>query len=166
MAAAAIPLVAASTLYGMSTAYAEGEQAERIAAYKAKLSMATGSRKAVEESRRGDIVLSNARAAMAAGGSVTTDAGAIETLTRIENEAQYNSLTAMYEGKVGHDVALYEGKMAKARAKSKMIQTALSGASSAAFMAYSPGGSPASSVPTISGREFLNPQSSNIRLTL
>ena len=91
MGQVAIPLVVGSTVIGAMGAINEGEQAQRIAEMKARQAMSVSSRKAYEERRKGDIVVSNARAAMAAGGGVTTDSGAIDTLSGIEDITQYNS---------------------------------------------------------------------------
>lgn len=88
----------------------------------AKASKAKGTRDAEEERRRGDIILSNARAAMAGSGGVTTDAGAIETLAGIQNETDYNSLATLYEGderatslRTAASAKKYEGKIARTR---------------------------------------------------
>ena len=61
MGQVAIPLVVGSTVIGAMGAINEGEQAQRIAEMKARQAMSVSSRKAYEERRKGDIVVSNAR---------------------------------------------------------------------------------------------------------
>lgn len=88
----------------------------------AKASRANASRNAEQERRRGDILLSNARAAMASNGGVTTDAGAESTLAGIEEAVDYNSLATLYEGEnqaIAQETAAqgkrYAGRMARKR---------------------------------------------------
>lgn len=133
MGAAAIPLILASTVISTSAAIEEGKAAERAAEFKAKTAMAVGSRKAYESKRSGDIVASDARAAMAASGGVTTDPGAIETLGKIKAEAEYGSLAAMYEGETGANLAIAEGERAKKASRYKALSTVLSGGAKGAY---------------------------------
>lgn len=72
-------------------------QADQLEA-NAKASKAKASRSAEEERRRGDIILSNARAAMAGNGGVTTDSGATQNLAEIEQVVDFNSLASIYDG--------------------------------------------------------------------
>jgi hypothetical protein len=79
---------------GVGGALAEGKAAKQAAEFKAKTSMAAGTRKASEATRAGKIVESGARARMAAGGGSASDAGAIERLGKIGAESEYNALAA------------------------------------------------------------------------
>lgn len=123
-------LQAATTFMGMSAANAEGRAAQQAAQFQANTQYATGTREASEATREADIVASNARAAMASSGGSASDAGAIETLSKIKQEGEYNSQSKMYEAETNADITLYEGALAKTAAKNKAIGTALSGASS------------------------------------
>lgn len=97
---------------------------------------------AAEYTREGERVVSNARAAMAAGGGVTDDAGAIETLGKLDREATYNRLAALYDARNKYDGTLAEasairaeGRNARAASKFKIGSTLLSGAGQA-FASY------------------------------
>jgi len=129
-------LMAATTVLNMSSAssaaeaaYADAARLERMATAR----YAKGTREAGEEKRQGDIVLSNARAAMAAGGGTTTDPAAIEAQGKIASEGEYNSLMAMYEGKLEsedmRDQAASIRKAAKDKAKHAKIASVLKFAS-------------------------------------
>lgn len=97
--------------------------------------MATGTRKGFEAKRVGDIAESNVRAAMAAGGGVATDPGAIEQLGKIKSRAEYSALASLYEGETGADIARYEGEVKKKKAKAKALSTLISGGAEA-YPAY------------------------------
>jgi len=133
MGAAALPLIVASTVLSAQQAHEEGEAAQQAAEFKAKTQMAAGTRKAYEAKRSGDIVASQARAAMAAGGGAAADPGAIETLGKIKSEAEYGSLAAMYEGETGAKISKYEGEVAKRQARMRTLSTVLSGGAKGAY---------------------------------
>ena len=124
-------LVGAGTMLSAAGSLAEGKAADQSAKFKAKTQMATGTRKAAESKRAGDIVASNARAQMAAGGGSASDAGSIETLGKIKSEAEYNALADMYEAKTDASISRYEGKVAKKASRMKALSTVLSGGSKA-----------------------------------
>lgn len=111
----------------MGGSLAAGDAAQKAAKFKAKTQKATGSRRAYEAGREGDIVASDARAAMAAGGGSTTDAGATKILGDIGAQADYNALSALYEGDTGADISIWEGKTQKSAAKTRALTTLLSG---------------------------------------
>ena len=113
-------------MLGVGGAMAEGKAAEQAGAFKAKTSMAAGTRKAGEAKRAGDILESNIRAARAAGGG-GFDPGAIERIGKVGAETDYNVLSALYEGKTGADIAQYEGAVKKKASKTKALSTLLSG---------------------------------------
>lgn len=69
---------------------------------------ALGQRDARDARLEGDVILSNARAAMAAGGGSTTDAGAIKTLAQIEDRVEYNALGRLFESNLEADKLLFE----------------------------------------------------------
>lgn len=122
-----LSLLGAGTLLGMGGSIAEGETADKAAKFKAKTQRAKGSRKAYEAGREGEILESNARAAMAAGGGSTTDAGATKILGDIGAQAEYNALSALYEGETGADISEWEGKTKKKASKTRALSTLLSG---------------------------------------
>lgn len=124
-----LSLVGASTALGVAGAMQEGKAAEKAADFKAKTSMASGTRRASEAKRAGDTLESDVRAQMAAGGGSASDAGAVETIGKIKSEAEYNALSALYEGETGADIAKYEGKVKKKAARTRALTTALSGGS-------------------------------------
>jgi len=139
--AVAVPyLIGASTLMSVAGAIEEGEAAEQAAELKAKTAMATSTREAAESKRAGEIVKSGARAAMAAGGGSAADPGAMETIGKIESEAQYNALTSLYEGQQTARLAEYEGRLKKKAAYTKGLSTILSGSAStySAYQKYNP----------------------------
>lgn len=148
--AAAVPyLILGGTALSMSGTLAEGEAAEEAGKLQASqyaknaiAAQAEGTRKAGEIRRQGEALKSDAAAAMAAGGGVTDDVGAIETFADIEQAVDYNALAALYEGKSRADTmdfagrtAKWEGKAAKSASRTKALGTALSGAG----MAYGGG---------------------------
>lgn len=113
-------------MLGVAGAKAEGEAAEQAAEFKAKTSMAAGTRKAYEAGREGKRLESDVRAARAAGGGAY-DPGAVERQAKVGQEAEYNVLSALYEGETGADIARYEGEVKKKAAKTKGLSTMLSG---------------------------------------
>jgi hypothetical protein len=131
------------TILNVTSTLSEGRAADAAKKFQAqqydrlaKQSTAVGSRNAYEAARRGEEHLSNIRAAMAAGGGSTTDAGAISRLGKAAAETDYNILAALYEGDTRADtMALqaeanrWEGKMAKKKARTKGFSTVLTGAS-------------------------------------
>lgn len=127
---------------------AEGEAAwqaarmtERQLKQNANQTEAEGLRKGAEYRRMGDVMQGDARAAMAAGGGVTDDVGAITQLADIENVFDNNAMAAIYESRnraqqqrYAGDVARAEGKFAKKSSRLKALSTVFSGGSKAAGM--------------------------------
>lgn len=130
--AAAIPwiIMGVGTALSASGTMGEGTMQADQYARNAKASEATGTRRAAEVRRQGDIVKSDTAAAMVAGGGVTSDVGAISTLADIEQVVDYNALSALYEGSARADDLDYAGKIAKKTGKTKAFGTALSSAGS------------------------------------
>jgi len=124
-------LAIGSTALSMKAQDEETEASAALNRRRAKAAMATGQRKAIEERRRGKAIQSDAVAAMAAGGGVSDDAGAIETLAKIEQVTDYNALSALYEGDSEAEGLRLENRYNKKIAKTKKFATALSGASTA-----------------------------------
>ena len=125
-------LMAASTALNMRAASSQKDAAYADAARLEQMGVARyaqGTREAQEETRAGDIMISDARAAQAAGGGTTTDPAAIQTQASIASDAEYNSLMAMYDAKLekqGMDSqASSIRKAAKAKARNTKIATAL-----------------------------------------
>lgn len=113
-------------MLGVAGAKAEGEAAEQAAEFKAKTQMATGTRKAAEKKRAGEILESNIRAQRAASGG-GFDAAAAERLGKVGAETEYGALSALYEGQTEADITRYEGQLAKKAARTRGISTLLSG---------------------------------------
>lgn len=120
-------LIGASTILERGGAQAEAAEILRAAKYKAQTQRARGTRTAYEEKRRGEMVASDARAAMAAGGGTTTGAGAISTLGKIGTETDYNALAALYEGEEEARITMIEGKRQAKAAKRRGLSTLISG---------------------------------------
>ena len=108
----------------------QGKADKASAEFQADSQFAAGTRKAAESRREADIVTSNARAAMAKNGGSAADAGAIETLSKIQQAGEYNAKSDMFEAETAADITRYEGKLKKQSAKTKAIGTVLSGGSS------------------------------------
>ena len=145
---------AAAVVMGIGTAVsalgqaAEGEAAEaasKMAArqleHDADQSEAEGLRTAREYRRRGDRTKSDAIAAMAAGGGVSNDVGAIKTLADIEQVYDYNSMAAIYQSRnraqqqrFQAETTREEGHMAKRAGYVKSIGTVLRGGAQASVM--------------------------------
>ena len=126
-----------------NTAAKAGTIKQRQLERSADASKARATRESAEIQRQGDLIKSDASAAMAASGGVTDDPGAIEQMTKIQQVVDYNALSAIYEGDVeaqqkryAGKVARWEGKTAKQAKRLEAISTALSDASSA----YAAGG--------------------------
>lgn len=92
-------------------------------------------RSAAEEIRQGKILQSNARAAMAGGGGVTTDQGAEAILGRIGGDASYNAFARMFEGRTRQEdferqaaTARREARLTQRAGTLRTVRTALSGA--------------------------------------
>ena len=97
--------------------------------------LAMGSRDAAEIRRQGDVMQSDARAAMAAGGGTTTDAGAIGTLGKLKQVSDYNALSALF-GAQTKASSLRDAAKAK-RYEGKAAQVAgIIGAATTALGAY------------------------------
>lgn len=126
--------------YGAMSAGESARQASRFEARqlqrKADARYAQGTREAHEARREGEIVASDARAAMAAGGGTTTSPGAIRRLGRIESEGEYNALAALYSA--GSDAAglrraararIYEGTQSRRASRISAMGTVIQGVS-------------------------------------
>ena len=100
--AAEIGLTVASSLLGGSDNSAARAQARAAALEAAQLERrakqeeAEGGRAAVEIKRQGDVLNSDARAAMAASGGITDDAGSVDILGEIKGVVEHNRLSALF----------------------------------------------------------------------
>lgn len=141
----AIPyvLMAASTAVSAQGALSEGDAAEAAAEREAaqlrdqgKAEYAASTRESYEHARQGKIMQENARAAQAASGGTTSDAGALDQLSSLGRDASYNSLSALFEGKSKRRGLIRQaherriaGAEAKAASRMKAVSTVLSGGS-------------------------------------
>lgn len=137
-------IVGGTALSAMGT-LAGGEAAERSAELDAlqleqaaEDVFATGTRQASGARREGRFVTSKARSAIAASGAAS-DAGTVEMLAKIESEADYNSLSALYEAKTEAKglrskaaARRYEGRAAKRASRFTALGGALLGGAAAA----------------------------------
>ncbi len=119
----------------------EGERENRIAKSEAAQLRQAGTeeygartREAYEHAKRTEVMVSNARAAMAGSGGVTTDAQALHQLSEIKRDGDFNVLDTMFKGKAikaDYDrkaaFRQWEGKVAKRAGKNAAIATILSG---------------------------------------
>jgi len=139
MDALKVPMLIASTALSAGGSIQQGKAANKAKKHEAKQlerkgksALARGTREAHEERRQGAILESDARAAMAASGGVTTDAAATEQLGKIKEVADYNSMAALYESET-EDQGLrtkararrFEGKTARKAGKTKALSTVL-----------------------------------------
>ena len=142
MAVAAMVAATAFTALGQMQEGHAAEAAGDLSALQnrrnAKASYAKGINESNEIRRQGDVMASNASAAIAGGGGVTDDVGSIKTLSDIEQVTDYNALTALYSGKQRQDtqnfqakVDRYAGQAAKAASDMKAVGTVISGGSNA-----------------------------------
>lgn len=74
---------------------------------------AKGTRDAAEVRRQGKLMASNARAAMAGSGGVSSDAGGIEGLANIKRVTDQNALTALFESETQADSLRLQAKAVK-----------------------------------------------------
>lgn len=119
----------------------EGIQAEKAAKLEAKQMEAQGkadiaqaSQEAFEAARQGDILLSDQRAAMAASGGVTTDAGNTEIAARTARDIEFNVLSKMFAGESAlqdankrASVRRWEGKQQRRASYLRGLTSAISG---------------------------------------
>lgn len=124
-------LALGSTVLNIKGQREETAAQSAISARRANQAQASGQRRAIEVRRQGDQVQSDARAAMAASGGVTDDAGAIQQLADIQQAFDYNALSALYEGDSEARGLEIEDKFRKKISRTKQLATALSGASKA-----------------------------------
>jgi hypothetical protein len=87
----------------------KAEQEQLIAAANAEY--AQGTRKAREEARRSKQIASNARAAMAASGGVSTDPQATRQLAEIEQTGEFNALSALFDAESRAQGLRYKAKL-------------------------------------------------------
>lgn len=140
-AATLLPL--AQTALSIGGSLQQGSANEKAGKYEAaqlranaNARYAQGTREAQEKQREALRLLSNARAAMAGSGGVTTDAQATQQLGRIQDEGRYNALASLYDAQAEADglraqAAAREkgGKSANTASKFKGLSTALKFAS-------------------------------------
>lgn len=144
---APVAMVAATALGAMgkiqegNAAEAAGKFSARQRERNAKSTMASAIRENIEIRRMGDQMGSDAAAAMAAGGGVTDDAGAIKTLADIQQVTDFNALSAIYTGGQKSDTQNMQaamdrmaGEQAKQQSRFAAASTVLSGGSQAYSM--------------------------------
>lgn len=130
---------AVGTAFGMAGDLVQGSADKSAANFEAaqmvrnaKARYAQGTRDTQEALRQGRVLQSNARAAMAAGGGVTTDPGAIEQLAKLKDVTDYNALSQLFQAKTEFGAGMTQAaarRMEGSRAKKNSIISALSKAS-------------------------------------
>jgi hypothetical protein len=137
-------LAVASTAISAYGSHQKGKAESRAADFEAAQMQANASRvaeegiKRAEEQRRNKrVALSDARAAQAAGGGTTTDAGALGQLGSLSAAFERNALEELYQSKLdARGIQLqaaarkFEGKMAKRAGNMAALSTVLSGGKS------------------------------------
>ena len=96
----------------------------------AKARFALGTRQAYEEQRQGRVIMSNARAAMAASGGSTTDAGAVNQLADIKQTSDYNAMSAIFGAKSEAQGLFEKAQAVKYEGEQRALQTQVRGISS------------------------------------
>ena len=98
---------------------------------------AAGQRRAYEERRKGELVMSKAQAQAAASGSSSLDPSIIDIMGDLESETQYNVDVTNYESEdrardleTGASLKSYEGQMAKAAGKMQKRSSTIAAAGS------------------------------------
>lgn len=122
-------LMAAGTALSAKSQMEEGADTAAQHARAAKASYAEGTRKSAEIRRQGRVLKSDAAAAMAAGGGVTDDPGAIQQLSEIEQVVDYNALTALYEGSARAKELQRTGRAAAKAGRKRALATVIGSAS-------------------------------------
>lgn len=137
---------------GMQEGEAANEASKRDAAQlrdNANAAQARGTREAAEEARIKRKNISDAEAQMAGMGGITTDAGAVETLAKIEEVGEYNALSALYDADVEASglrsqarVVRAKGRAAVSASRTKALSTIIQGGTQA-YGSYKAGQQPA-----------------------
>lgn len=132
-------LMVGSTALSIGSTLVQGEAAHQAGKYEGKqleqqatARYAAGTREAHESRQATERILSNARAAQAASGGVTTDPGAIEQLGKLGQRGKYNELAALYEAETESaglraqaEARRKAGKDARKASRTKALSTAL-----------------------------------------
>lgn len=135
-------LNATASVFSAVGTYQQGKSVKRAAEFEArqldeqaKAHFARGTQEAKIARRQGERAISDARAAMAASGGVSTDEQAIEQLAKLKTESDYNALAALYEAKSQAQGARrqaearrFEGEQAASSARTRSLATVLKGA--------------------------------------
>lgn len=144
LAAAAPYLAVASTALSVAGAVRDGQEAKidgqrqaRELREDANAKQAEAQRVAIERRRQGSFAASRARAVAAASGAGVSDTTAETLIERIDTQADYNVLNALFEGDAtarglrdGARRAEREGKARERAGRYKGFANAISGASS------------------------------------
>lgn len=137
--AAAVPYIAMAVgaAIGIKQGEEQGEMKRKQEAQIRKNAIAKrakATREAQKIKRRGDIMASNARAAMAASGGVASDPGAIDRLAGIGEITDYNTFAALYAGEEqatalddAADLTRHQGKAAVQAGYMKALSTVIGG---------------------------------------
>lgn len=143
MSQAAPFLAVAKTALGAFSSIKQGNAQKKASDEEAKqiemnaiARYATGTREAYEATRAAKRVESNARAAQASSGGVSTDEGALEQRAKIASEGNYNALASIYDATVEAkgeqrkaDATRREGRRARTAGRMGALSTVISGAS-------------------------------------
>jgi hypothetical protein len=127
----------ASTIMGGGEAEAAAKQQSAQLKANAIAEGATAQRQAINERQKARLLQSRVTALTAAGGGDTTDAGTQDILSDLENQGEYNALTALWNGddraaglRSQANATMYEGKATKRSSYAKGAGTILSGGQS------------------------------------
>lgn len=155
MSAMAMPLMLTNTLLQSQAAIKQGEEADKLAQYKASQleqkagqERAVSQRKAAGARKRARFAESRALAVAAASGGGASDPTVINIMSGIAGEGEMAAQTALYEGEerargseMAAEASRYEGASAKKAGKMKAFGTILSGLGKSYSLTdkYSPG---------------------------
>ncbi len=142
-AAAAPYIAAAGTVISADQQRRAGEVEKMNADFEAKqlereanVASAESQRDAIKARREAKYMESRARALAASGGGVASDPTVVKLIDGIQEEGEYNALTALYNGqqradsmRTGAGLSRSAGKAAKSAGKTKGVSTVLQGAS-------------------------------------
>lgn len=138
MSSTLLAIGTATTAFGQM---AQGDAAEADAKFRAQqmrrkaiAEEASSQRDAIEERRKAMLLQSRATMLAAAGGT-GVDIGAMDIISKIQREGEFNALTALFEGeeraatlRTGAEVSEFQGEREKKASRIKAISTIFSGA--------------------------------------
>lgn len=131
MMLAATAVSAGSQVIGGYGKYRGAKAEAKQMRQQAKAQEAQGIAESQEIGRQTEVNLSDARAAMAAGGGTTTDSGAIQMLGKIGEVGEFNALSALFGGRSKAQNTRQAAAAKKSSAKNAFIGDIIGGGATA-----------------------------------